>query len=220
MAHSINFLHLNGIIHRDIKPDNFLVISLSSAAPVSVKITDFGTARSTTSAEEAFSHTAGVGTPAFMAPEILDQKSYSQNVDVYGYALCLWMLATRDKPYKDFKRQWDIPRFVTKGKRLPLPLSIGKKFCRAIKYCWLHDTQERWSAEKAVQYFTKLEKSARRERGTGSRLMGPAYSGSSRDNTGASMKQKQKEADVKKVKSGRRKKSRSRRSTVVESPTD
>jgi serine/threonine protein kinase len=35
----------NGVLHRDIKPDNFLIISLSAKAPVSCKIADFGTSR-------------------------------------------------------------------------------------------------------------------------------------------------------------------------------
>jgi len=45
-AKAVNFLHQNKILHRDLKPDNLLVVSLSpDPATVSVKLADFGTAR-------------------------------------------------------------------------------------------------------------------------------------------------------------------------------
>jgi serine/threonine protein kinase len=45
-AKAVNFLHQNKILHRDLKPDNLLVVSLSpDPSTVSVKLADFGTAR-------------------------------------------------------------------------------------------------------------------------------------------------------------------------------
>ena len=41
-AKGMAFLHQNGIIHRDFKPDNLLIVSKSEKSSVSVKITDFG----------------------------------------------------------------------------------------------------------------------------------------------------------------------------------
>ena len=111
----------NGVLHRDIKPDNFLIISLSAKAPVSCKIADFGTSRSITQAQEAFNHTAALGTPIYMAPEILEHKPYSAKIDVYSFGIMLWVLYTRREPYTDIPRVWDIPPFVLQGGRPAVP---------------------------------------------------------------------------------------------------
>lgn len=62
-AHGLNFLHQNSIIHRDVKNDNLLVVSLSKRAPVMVKLADFGTSRSEAQGAK-LEMTSGIGTPA------------------------------------------------------------------------------------------------------------------------------------------------------------
>ncbi len=65
-----------------------------------------GGSRSITNQYEAFNHTAALGTPIYMAPEILEHKSYSVKVDVYSFGIMLWVMYTRREPYTEFKRQW------------------------------------------------------------------------------------------------------------------
>lgn len=62
--------------------------------------------RSITSAQEPFNHTAALGTPLYMAPEILEHKPYSSKIDIFSFAVVLWVLYTRREPYADLKRQW------------------------------------------------------------------------------------------------------------------
>ena len=44
---------------------------------------------------------AAMGTPAWAAPELLDNKAYSEAVDAYSYGVYLWETLTREKPFKD-----------------------------------------------------------------------------------------------------------------------
>lgn len=54
-------------------------------------------------------HTAALGTPLYMAPEVLEHQPYSAKIDVYSFGVVLWVLYTRREPYTELKRQWGTP---------------------------------------------------------------------------------------------------------------
>ena len=119
-ARAMKYLHSHKIIHRDLKPDNLLLVSMSPNDTVRAKISDFGTSRMISDSKQQ-TLTNGVGTPVFMAPEILKNEKYSQPTDVYSYAMTLWSIWMEETPYKEFTNQFAIYNFLFAGKRLPIP---------------------------------------------------------------------------------------------------
>ncbi|GMH50924.1 hypothetical protein TrRE_jg49, partial [Triparma retinervis] len=69
------------IIHRDLKPDNFLVTD-----SMHVKITDFGEAR----ALDIKGEMTVVGTPLYIAPEVMRNERYGKRVDSYSFGVVLF----------------------------------------------------------------------------------------------------------------------------------
>ena len=92
-AKGLSYLHSRSppIVHRDLKSGNLLLCE-----DWHIKVSDFGLAR-TKSADGARTL---VGTYAWMAPEVLEQKPYDERADVYSYAIVLWELLTLQEPFK------------------------------------------------------------------------------------------------------------------------
>jgi len=151
-AHGLAFLHQNNIIHRDVKNDNLLIVSLSRHSPVTVKLTDFGTSRSSSMAIHV-EMTAGVGTPAFMAPEILDSKPYSKPADVFSFGISMYELWTEKTPYSTsgFTKPWEIAHFVIEGKRLPVPKEMPASYAQVMVKCWDGNPEKRPTFDQVVE---------------------------------------------------------------------
>lgn len=89
--------HAVGLIHRDIKPAN-----LMTAADGSVKITDFGLAKSSgPRARELTQAGLIVGTPYFMSPEQCEGRPVDTRSDIYSLGATYYCLLTGKNPYQD-----------------------------------------------------------------------------------------------------------------------
>jgi hypothetical protein len=99
MADALSAAHQAGIIHRDFKPSN--VILLDSATGQKAVITDFGLARSWSPEGDASLTEAGkmVGTVAYMAPEQLTHGKVTPATDVYALGLVIYEMVTGRKPF-------------------------------------------------------------------------------------------------------------------------
>ena len=102
------FNHSMNIIHRDLKLENILIMSTSEAVTDAIcKISDFGTARetdisNTITMTQSMTMTSNIGTPLYMAPEILSgQSHYSMKADIYSYGIVLCGLWNQQIPYSD-----------------------------------------------------------------------------------------------------------------------
>jgi len=110
------FLHNNKIIHRDLKPDNLLLVSTSVISPVRAKISDFGTSRFIADVQNQ-QLTNALGTPLYMAPEILANQEYSLPSDVYSLAILFWYIFEQQSPFANISNNFALYEKVMSGVR-------------------------------------------------------------------------------------------------------
>jgi len=75
MCSAIAYLHAHKVVHRDLKPQNIFMMTEDS-----LRVGDFGLAQTI----ERGKRTSQVGTPCYMAPEVLHHDAYAETVDVWG----------------------------------------------------------------------------------------------------------------------------------------
>jgi eukaryotic-like serine/threonine-protein kinase len=101
MAAGLGAAHKAGIVHRDFKSANVLLISTEqSDSGIRVVITDFGLARDIAGTTARLTGTLDVvGTPAFMAPEQLNGGEITPATDIYALGIVMYEMLTGDVPY-------------------------------------------------------------------------------------------------------------------------
>ena len=90
----LNYAHQQGIVHRDVKPDNIIILKDGR-----VKITDFGIAKIITDSTMTQTGTA-IGTPSYMSPEQVEGKKADHRADIWATGVMLFELLTGKKPFE------------------------------------------------------------------------------------------------------------------------
>lgn len=94
-AEALAAAHAEGVIHRDLKPQNILV-----GKDDQVYISDFGLAKSFEDGAVAMTKTgAFLGTPRYMSPEQVEGRPADQRSDLYAYGLILYEMVAGDVPF-------------------------------------------------------------------------------------------------------------------------
>ena len=94
VAEGLDFAHAKGIVHRDVKPANVILIEGMRA-----KITDFGIAKIASGVSNLTTTGQFLGTPNYMAPEQIKGAPVDGRSDIFSLGICLYECLTRRKPF-------------------------------------------------------------------------------------------------------------------------
>ncbi|KAH9776132.1 protein kinase domain-containing protein [Citrus sinensis] len=128
IARGMQYLHSQGILHRDLKSENLLL-----GEDMCVKVADFGISCLESQCGSAKGFT---GTYRWMAPEMIKEKRHTKKVDVYSFGIVLWELLTALTPFDNMTPEQAAFAVCQKNARPPVPPTCPKAFSYLISRCW------------------------------------------------------------------------------------
>ncbi|XP_071734705.1 phosphoenolpyruvate carboxylase kinase 2-like isoform X2 [Rutidosis leptorrhynchoides] len=145
---SINYCHRLGIAHRDIKPDNVLFDSRGN-----LKLADFGSAECFAMNDNR-TMTGVVGTPYYVAPEILSGREYNEKVDVWSAGVILYIMLAGVPPFYGESPAETFEAVLRGNLRFPTRLfrSVSSEAKDLLRKMLCKDASRRFSAEQVLLY--------------------------------------------------------------------
>lgn len=139
LGRALAHAHQAGIIHRDIKPENVMIRSDGV-----IKLMDFGIAQ-VLDLERMTVTGQLLGSPAYMAPELIEGRPLDARTDVFGAGILLYQIATGSLPFSG-KNPHEVLRKITEG-RFADPRTthraIGEQLWKAMSRALAHDPEGR-----------------------------------------------------------------------------
>ena len=139
--------HRQGIVHRDVKPENIFLERRTGRT----LLADFGVAFAVGEPDGVTQSGTTVGTPAYMSPEQVDGRPLDGLSDIYSLGLVGWEMVTGQRPWSGdsvydvmYKQKHESLRSLDS-----FNIEIAPSFVRAIDRALLKDPKERWPSAEA-----------------------------------------------------------------------
>jgi serine/threonine-protein kinase len=149
---ALSYAHQHGIVHRDVKPANIMLLE-----DFHVKVMDFGIARlETTSLTKS---NVALGTPQYISPEQLEGRPADKRSDIFSLGVVLYEILTKRKPFQGENISSLMYRVLNYDP--PPPSSINEKtplmFDRVVSKAMAKNPEERYQdAEEISQILTEF----------------------------------------------------------------
>ena len=150
IADALNHAHRQGVVHRDVKPDNVLLEDESGRA----LLTDFGIAKALGKAETVASPGSIIGTPHYMSPEqasghaVVDGRS-----DIYSLGIMAYRMLAGRHPFDGNEPADILTQHLTQA---PPPLrslapALADSTVQAVERCLAKDPAQRWPDARSLK---------------------------------------------------------------------
>ena len=156
IVNAVYFLHKNNFIHRDIKPENILLFDKNIA-----KLCDFGwCVEFKDEPRNTF-----CGTTEYMAPEMLNEKNYGKEIDIWSLGILLYEMLHGHSPFKPDKPNFndkDVIKNIIYQKNIKYKNSLSKECIELMSHLIDKNIKRRYSLEDIIysEFVNKFEKSA------------------------------------------------------------
>lgn len=156
ILHAIKYLHARGVVHRDLKLENIMVLGTESGDlnDLRVKLIDFGMSKHTQKGKKVDLSTY-CGTISFMAPEVLSEKdSYDQSCDIWSLGVMAYGLLSGDLPFRGrddvaIKKNIMQCNYEFDG---PVWDQVSEESMELIRELLVKNPQKRFTPEQALQH--------------------------------------------------------------------
>jgi len=145
VADALEYAHRQGVVHRDIKPDNILIDRVTRRPMV----TDFGIARAAAEEQRLTVTGMAVGTPAYMSPEqAMGEREVDGRTDIYSLGIVAYQMLAGETPFK----ATNTPSMLMKHVSEPPPPLMARRpdtppdLVRAVERSLAKRPEDRWGS--------------------------------------------------------------------------
>lgn len=154
IAVAIKYLHSRKILHCDLKSSNILLDE-----NFKVKIGDFGLSKLVSLLNEN-ENKGRIGTPHWMAPEVMNKGVYLEASDVFSYGMILWEMISGEIPYYGMTPSQIIGHVADFKKIVEPPLYSNSSLRKLVKNCLLYEPSKRPNFNQIIKFLENaLQKS-------------------------------------------------------------
>ena len=150
MFEALNYLHSKQISHRDIKPQNFMLLKKNDLTVI--KMIDFGLSKDYSSQPKGAMHTLN-GSPYYMAPEVFLQN-YNSKIDIWSMGVVLYIMLSGKVPFPG-NTEPEIIYNVIKGDfhfDYDAFKTVSDECKDLIKSCLAKEYETRFTAKQAIDH--------------------------------------------------------------------